>query len=179
MDNSNVVKLLKEKISNKQFSIQYQDLVNNSVHLKGCPDGLAVLDGDDAVLAHLAHGLGDQRAHGAVVGGDGRDLGDLLLLLDGDGLLLQLVDHEVDGLLDPLTHLHAVGSGGDVLHPLADDGAGEDRGGRGAVARDVVGLGGHFLEQLSARVLKRILELDLLGDGHAVVGDGGGAELLL
>ncbi|WP_052331740.1 ABC transporter ATP-binding protein [Methanobrevibacter oralis] len=32
MDNSNVVKLLKEKISNKQFSIQYQDLVNNSVN---------------------------------------------------------------------------------------------------------------------------------------------------
>ena len=32
MDNSNIAKLLNEKISNKQFSIQYQDLVNNSVN---------------------------------------------------------------------------------------------------------------------------------------------------
>ena len=29
---SNIAKLLNEKISNKQFSIQYQDLVNNSVN---------------------------------------------------------------------------------------------------------------------------------------------------
>ena len=34
-------------------------------------------------------------------------------------------------------------------------------------------------EQLRAHVLERVLELDLLGDGDAVVGDGRGAELLV
>ena len=35
------------------------------------------------------------------------------------------------------------------------------------------------LHQLRAHVLKRIVQLDLLGDGHAVVGDQGRAELLI
>jgi hypothetical protein len=44
---------------------------------------------------------------------------------------------------------------------------------------DVVGLGGDLLGELGADVLEGILELDLLGDGHAVVGDRGGAEPLV
>src|SRR6185436_158244 len=53
-------------------------------------------------------------------------------------------------------------------------------GGRGGpVARDVIGLLRDFLDQLSADLLPRVLELDLLGDGHAIVGDRGGAPLLL
>ena len=56
---------------------------------------------------------------------------------------------------------------------------GEHRRGRGAVARDVVGLGGDLLDELGAHVLERVLQLHLLGDGDAVVGDRGGAELLL
>jgi hypothetical protein len=58
-------------------------------------------------------------------------------------------------------------------------GLGQDGGGGGAVAGDVVGLGGDVLGQLRAEVLVRVLELDLTGDGHAVVGDGRGAELLV
>ena len=56
---------------------------------------------------------------------------------------------------------------------------GEHRGGGGAVTGDVVGLGGDFLHQLGAHVLEGIVELDFLRDGHAVVGDGRGAELLV
>src|SRR5713101_5223474 len=36
-----------------------------------------------------------------------------------------------------------------------------------------------FLNQLRADLLPRVLELDLLGDGHAIVGDRGGSPLLL
>src|SRR5665648_529430 len=61
----------------------------------------------------------------------------------------------------------------------AHDGLGEQGSGGGAVTGDVVGLGGDFLEELGALVLEDVLELDLTGDGHAVVGDGGGAELLV
>ena len=59
-----------------------------------------------------------------------------------------------------------------------DDGLGQQGGGGGAVSGHIVGLGGDLLHQLSAHVLKGVLQLDLLGDGHAVVGDEGGAELL-
>jgi hypothetical protein len=62
---------------------------------------------------------------------------------------------------------------------LADDRLSQHGGGGGAVARDVVGLLGDFLDELRADLLVRVLELDLLGDGDAVVGDGGGAPLLL
>ena len=40
-------------------------------------------------------------------------------------------------------------------------------------------LGRDFLHHLGAHVLERIRELDLLGDGDAVLGDGRGAELLV
>ena len=47
-------------------------------------EGLRLFDGDDAVLADLLHGLGDDGADGGVgVGGDGADLGDHVA---GDGL---------------------------------------------------------------------------------------------
>src|SRR5690606_14047236 len=52
-------------------------------------------------------------------------------------------------------------------------------GGGGAVTRDVVGLGGDLLHELGAHVLEGVVELDLAGDGYTVVGDGGGAPLLV
>ena len=51
--------------------------------------------------------------------------------------------------------------------------------GGGAVARDVVGGGGHLAYELGALVCERILDLDLTSDGNAVVGDRRGAELLV
>ena len=45
-------------------------------------EALGLLDGDDAVLADLLHHLGDQVADLRVGGGDGGDLGDLVLALD-------------------------------------------------------------------------------------------------
>ena len=56
---------------------------------------------------------------------------------------------------------------------------GEQGGGGGAVARGVGGLGGDLLHHLGAHVLIGIGELDLLGDGHAVLGDGRRAEFLV
>ena len=71
------------------------------------------------------------------------------------------------------------GAGGHVAQALADQRLGQHGGGGGAVTGDVVGLGGHLLHELGAHVLEGVVELDLTGDRHAVVGDGGGAELLV
>ena len=89
------------------------------------------------------------------------------------------VDGGVDGGLDALLQAHRVGAGGHVAQALVHHRPGQHGGGGGAVTGDVVGLLGDFLDQLGADLLVRVLEVDLLGDGDAVVGDGGRAPLLL
>jgi len=74
---------------------------------------------------------------------------------------------------------HRVGASRDVLEAFAEDGLGEDRGGRRAVAGEIRRLGRDFLHHLRAHVFDRISELDFLRDGDAVLGHGRGAELLV
>jgi hypothetical protein len=64
------------------------------------------------------------------------------------------------------------------IAPL-DDRLGEHGGGRRAIAGDVVRLRRHLLGELGAHVLEGVFELDLPGDGDAVLGDAGRAVLLL
>ena len=116
----------------------------------------------------------------SLVGGrDGRDLGDLFAALDLGRHLLDARDDRLGGEVDALLEQHGVGAGGDVAHALVDDRLGQHGGGRGAVTGHVVGLGRGFLEELRAHVGEGVVELDLLGDGDAVVGDGRGAVLLI
>ena len=84
-----------------------------------------------------------------------------------------------DGLLDAPLEAERAGAGGHVAEALADERLGQHGGGGGAVTGDVVGLGGDLLHELGTHVLEGVVELDLTSDGHTVVGDGGGAELLL
>ena len=143
------------------------------------PEGVRLLDGDDAFLADLVHGLGDDLADVGVSGGDGGGGGDLLLGLDVLGHAEQLLGDGLDGRLDAALEGHRVGAGRDVAQTLADQGLGQHGGGGGAVAGDVVGLLGDLLDELGTDLLVGVLELDLLGDGDTVVGDRGGAPLLL
>ncbi len=143
-------------------------------------DALRLLDRDHAVLADLLHHLGDQLADLlVVVRGDRGDLRHLRSAGDLDGVGLDALDDRFGRLLDAALERHRVGAGGDVLQALADDRLAEDRGGRRAVAGDVVGLGRDLLGELRADVLERVLQLDVLRDRDAVVGDRRRAELLL
>src|SRR5262249_36078573 len=81
--------------------------------------------------------------------------------------------------LDAPLEGHGVGAGGHVAQALPDQSPGQDGGGGGAVAGHVVSLLGYFLDQLGPDLLIGVFELDLLGDRHAIVGNGGGAPLLL
>ena len=140
---------------------------------------LGFFDGDDAVLADLLHRFGDELADlGVAVGRDGADLRDHLA---GDRLRLRLepFDDLLDGAIDAALDVHRVGARDDVLHAFAVDRLRQHGGGGGAVAGDVRGLARHFAHHLRAHVRQRILELDFLGDGHAVLGDGGRAEFLV
>ena len=143
-------------------------------------EGLAFLDVDDAVLADLLDRVGNHVADLIVTGGDGGDTGDLLLAGDLLGLLLaQGLDHVFDRGLDPAAQGQRVGAGGDVLEALADDDLGQQGRRRGAVTGDVVGRRGDLADELGALVLEDVLDLDLAGDGDAVVGDRRRAELFV
>ena len=142
-------------------------------------EGLGLVDGDDAVLADLVEGLGDQLTDLLVTRGDGGDVGHVGGGVNGTGVLVKPFDDGLNGLVDSALQPDRVGSGGHSAQALVDQRLGQHGGGGGAVAGDVVGLGSNLLGELGAEILVGILELDLLGDGHAVVGDGGGAPLLV
>ena len=95
------------------------------------------------------------------------------------GARLDVLDDSLDGQVDAALEVHRVHAGRDRLGALADDRLGEHGRGRGAVAGDGVGLGGDLAHHLGAHVLELVRELDLLGDGDAVLGDAGRAEGLL
>src|SRR5690606_35859340 len=136
-------------------------------------EGLALLDGDDTVLADLVDRFGDRGSDLGGGGGDAGNLSDLLLALNLGGEFTDGAHGGVDRLLDASLDRHRVGAGGDVSKTLADHRPGENRGGGGSVTGDVVGLLGNFLDELGADLLVGILEIDLLGDRNTVVGDGG------
>ena len=141
---------------------------------------LALLDGDDAVLADLVHHLGDDLADFRIRGArsprrprSARGCRPSTLCFSSSATTA------VDGLLDAALDDHRVGPGGHDAEALGDHRLAEDdRGGR-AVAGDVVGLGRDFLEELGAHVLERVVELDVASDRDAVVGDRRRAELLV
>ena len=97
--------------------------------------------------------------------GGGAGLGDLLQFFHGG-------DHR---LVDAALQVHRVHAGGNELHAFLHDGLCQHGGGGGAVTGHVGGLGSDFLDHLRAHVLELVLQFDFLGDGHAVLGDGGSA----
>ena len=139
-----------------------------------------LLDADHAFLADLVHRLGDHVADlGIAIGRDGADLGDLLRARDRPRPGREVLDDPGHRQLDAALQIHRVGAGGDRLHPLVDDRLGEHGGGGGAVAGMVGGARRDDPHHLRAHVGELVLELDLLGDGHSVLGDPGRAPALV
>ena len=145
------------------------------------PEGVRLLDGDDAVLADLVHRLGNHLADlGVVVRARSTRRG-----RSGRGprrrATWALIESTAAATAFSMPRFmrHRVGAGGDVLQAGLDHRLGEHGGGGGSVTGDVVGLGGDFFDELGAHVLPRVLELDLFGDRHAVVRDRRRAPLLV
>ena len=92
---------------------------------------------------------------------------------------LQLLDDVLDREVDAALEVHRVHAGGNRLGAFLDDRLGEHGRGGGAVTGEVRGLRGDFAHHLRAHVLELVFELDLLGDGDAVLGDARRAERLV
>src|SRR4030088_1983226 len=141
---------------------------------------LGFFNRDDALVADLLHGVGEELADlGVAIGGDGADLGDFLVRGDLLGVLDEVGDHGAHRQVDTALEVHRVHAGGNRLGAFSDDRSRENGRGGGAVAGCVGRLGGHFAHHLGAHVLELFLKLDFLGDGDAVLGDAGCAERLV
>ena len=141
--------------------------------------GLGLLNGDNAVGGDLLHSLCDQSADLVRAGGDSAYAGDVTGAVYGLGILCDRFNSSLDCLGDAAAHNHRVCTCCNVLQTLANECLRQNSSGGGAVACNVVGLGCNFLDQLCAHVLECVLELDLLGDGNAVIGDERTAVLLV
>src|SRR6266436_4698251 len=141
---------------------------------------LGFFNRDDALVADLLHGVGEELADfGVAVGGDGADLGDFLVRGDLLGVLDEVGDHGFHSQIDTALQIHRVHAGSNRLGAFTDDGRGHHGRGGGSVAGSIGRLGGHFAHHLGAHVLELVVKLDFLGDGDAVLGDAGGAERLV
>src|SRR5690554_3658624 len=138
---------------------------------------LAVFNGNDAFLANLVHGIGNDLANGGVgVGRNGTNLGDFLAGGARLGQLLQLFHSHGNGFVDTALQVHGVDAGGNVLQAFFNDGLGQHGSRGGAVASVVGSLGSNFLDQLSADVFEFVFEFDFFGNRYTVFSDGRCAE---
>ena len=140
--------------------------------------GLGFFYGDHAVITHFFHGIGNQAADFFITGRNGSNLCFFFLGADSLGRLLQFIHQSIGSFLDALLQDHGVGTGHHVLHAFMHNGLGQHRSGGGTIAGDVIGLGGNFTDQGSAHVFKWIFQFNVLGNGHAIIGDGGRTEFL-
>ena len=141
---------------------------------------LGFLDGDDAFTADLLHGIGHEFADDrVVVSRDGRDLRLLLPLLDRPRQSLERLDGGLGGTIQTALDVDGTGAGHDVSHAVGKDGVRQDRRRARSVTDVLAGLLGGLAQHLGAEVFLRILEVELLGDRHAVVADERHAPFLL
>src|SRR5712671_2007210 len=141
---------------------------------------LGFFNRDDALVADLLHGVGEELTDFHVaIGGDSADLGDFLVRGDLLGVLDEVGDHGFDSQIDTALEIHRVHAGSNRLGAFTDDGRGQHGRGGGSVAGSISRLGGHFAHHLGAHVFELVLKLDFLGDGNAVLGDAGCAERLV
>ena len=117
----------------------------------------AFLDGDNAFLTDLFHGGGNHFTdHLVAVGGNARDVGDLVMRRYRFGALGDIADGGANRLVDTALHIHGVHPGGDALHAFAQH-CPRQKGCRGgAVSGHLAGADRHVADHLGAQILEPI-----------------------
>ena len=145
-------------------------------------EALALLDRNHAILADPDEGVGHDLADLAVVvGGNGCDVDDVGGFVDAHrlGERDELFDDSLGRRLHAAFQRHGIRPGRQIFVCLSVKGLGQDgRGGR-AVAGDLGSLAGGLLYELGPEVLGPVRQLDLLGDGYAVLRYGRAAPALV
>ena len=145
-------------------------------HFFGKPEGLRFFHGNHTVFAHFFHNIGDHSPHFFGFGRDGGHLGDFFPAADFFGIFLENFYDIFFSRFHPLAHSDGIDSGFNEFQAFAHQSLRHQCGGGCSVAGRVVGFVSHFFHQFRADVFKLVFQLNVLGDSHAVIGDGGRSE---
>ena len=142
---------------------------------------LAFVDGDHAVLADLFHRVGEQirRFRGRCWRRSRPTLAISSLFLILIDIFFSFSVMSATAFSMPCFICTGLTPATTALQAFVEDRFGQHGGGGGAVAGDVARLAGDFADHAGAHVLVDVFQLDFLGDGDAVLGDGRRAEALL
>ena len=165
-----------DEVGREVSAVKLHPLDDRVIRLKA----LALFDGDHAILANLFHRVREDVANLRItVRGDGRDLGDRLLVATLDRHGLQLGDHVLDRLVHAPLHLDRVDARNHRPQTLNVDRFRHDGRRRGAITSHVGGLAGDLLHHLRPHIFELVRQFDLAGHGHAVLGHGRRTKALL
>ena len=106
-------------------------------------------------------------------------MGDFLGASDRLGNILEFVDNSFDSLVYAASDVHGLGAGDNVFETFVIDRLCVDSGRGRAVSGYGGRFGGDFLDHLRAHIFSGVFELNFLGYGDAVFGDGRRPERFL
>ena len=142
--------------------------------------GLRFFDRDHALAADLVHRIGDEFADRRIVmRGNGADLSLFLARLDRARQRAQRLDRALGRAIEAALDVDRARAGDHVAYAVGEDRVGQDRRGARAVADHFAGLFRRLPQHPRAQILLRVLEVEFLGDRHAIVADDRRAPFLL
>ena len=125
---------------------------------------------DHALAADLVHGVGNKFAdRRVIVCRNGGHLRRFLAGLDRTRQRFQGFDRAFGRPIEAALDVDCAGAGHHVAHAVGENGMRQDCRGAGSVTNHVAGLLRRLAEHAGAEIFFRILEIEFLGDGHAVV----------
>lgn len=134
--------------------------------------GLGFLHAHHAFHTDLFQGVGDQLTdQGVVVGGQCGHLGFFPDRVDRTRLRQQCRLNQRQALVQAALEVDGTGPGHHVSDAIGKNCLGQYRRRAGAIADRLRGALGCLAQHLGAEVLLRVLQIDALGDGHAIVAD--------
>ena len=170
--------LVGDKVRRKETAVKLHTLDHFNGGLAAAP----FFNRDHAIFANLKKRVGQNTANRrVVVTGDRGNLLNLFLALGVNrfGLTSNLVANRGNCLADTARESHRVKTRSNHLQTFAENSFGQNRGCRGSVASHIIGLAGRFLHQLNAEIFVRVIQFDVLSDGHTVLGHLGAAPTLV
>src|SRR5699024_2526610 len=146
--------------------------------------GVGLFNGNNGVLVHRAisdgvHCFSNLLTNCWVRCGNTSGGSNLLLGLNFLSGCQQCINYGLGRCFDAALDAHWVRASSYVAQTFTNQCLSQNRCGGGAVASDVIGLLGNFLNQLSADLFVWILKLNFASDGNTVISNGWGAPALL
>ena len=140
---------------------------------------LGLLNGDNTFLANLLHSVSNILTDFLISRGYSCNLCNCLLGLYWLRNLLKLSYQSLNCLFNTLLQNHRVRTGSYVTHTLMNHGLSQKSCSGSTITGNIVGLGSNLTNQLGTHILKRIIQLNVTGNGNTIISNGRCTKLLI